>query len=240
MRLPEDVNSILCKTADDCCTITGRSSDTARKCKLKIAHFLRHTIAEFPEVSIGAAEALRRAVSEYAQPGAVAFGFIVQHPFSVSAVEGIKTKELRSSAPPLVRVGTRFFIQESKTPTNFIVHQDVLGNAALGKNPQFIVGSVSLTGWYEIEEKDITPELAKETCLSEEGLHDALQKGYRFCWRWAAAVRFDRPIPVRAMNISPRGCVLWAKCHESPRTRLPPQAYLMARMREILASADHE
>jgi len=107
MRLPEEVNSVLCKTAGECCTVTGRSAGTARKCKHKIAHFLRQTIAEFGDVSTIAAEALRQAVSECAHSGDVAFGFIVQHPFSISAVEGIKTKELRSKPPPLVRVGTR-------------------------------------------------------------------------------------------------------------------------------------
>ena len=106
-RVPQDVNSVLCKTADECCIVTGRSGETARKCKRKIAHFLRQTIAQFTSVSLRSAEALRQAVSEYAAPGAVAYGFIVQHPFSVCAVQGIKTKELRCSPPPPARLGTR-------------------------------------------------------------------------------------------------------------------------------------
>ena len=106
-RVPQDVNSVLCKTADECCIVTGRSGETARKCKRKIAHFLRQTIAQFTSVSLRSAEALRQAVLEYAAPGAVAYGFIVQHPFSVCAVQGIKTKELRCSPPPPARLGTR-------------------------------------------------------------------------------------------------------------------------------------
>lgn len=78
--------------------------------------------------------------------------------------------------------------------------------------------------------------LARETCISEAGLASALERGHKFCWRWSAPARFDRPIPVREMNISPRGCVLWSKCHDSPRTRLPPAGYLLARMQEILPS----
>jgi hypothetical protein len=38
LMLPVDVNSVLCKTADECCSVTGRSGETARKCKQKIAH----------------------------------------------------------------------------------------------------------------------------------------------------------------------------------------------------------
>jgi hypothetical protein len=106
-RLPQDVHSVLCRTADECCSVTGRSGETARKCKRRIDHFLRQTIAQFTSVSLCSAEALRQAVSEYAAPGAVAYGFIVQHPFSVCAVQGIKTIELRCSPPPPARLGTR-------------------------------------------------------------------------------------------------------------------------------------
>ena len=130
----------------------------------------------------------------------------------------------------------RFFIQESNTPTKFVVHENVQQNAALCKNPGCIVGSVVLAGWCQITQDDITPELARATCISEAGLASALEMGYKFCWRWSAPARFDRPIPVREMNISPSGCELWSKCHESPRTRLPPAGYLLARMQEILSS----
>ncbi len=130
----------------------------------------------------------------------------------------------------------RFFIQESNTPTKFTVLENVQQNTALGKNPGCIVGSVALVGWYQIAQDDITPELARATCISEAGLASALEMGYKFCWRWSAPARFDRPIPVREMNISPSDCELWSKCHESPRTRLPPAGYLLARMQEILSS----
>ena len=106
-RVPLDVNAVLCKTADECCSRAGRSGETTRRCKQKIVRFLRETIAQFTSVSLRSAEALRQAVLEYAEPEVVAYGFIVQHPFSVCAVEGFKTKELRRSRPPAARLGKR-------------------------------------------------------------------------------------------------------------------------------------
>ena len=111
-------------------------------------------------------------------------------------------------------------------------------NTGLGKNPGCIVGSVVLVGWDEIAREDITPELAHATCVSEAGLASALDRGYKFCWRWGAPARFHHPIPVGEMTISPVGCVLWSKCRDSPRARLPPAGYLLARMEEILKLGD--
>ena len=106
-RVPLDVNAVLCKTADECCRVAGRSSERTRRCKQKIVRFLRETIAQCSCISMRSAEALRQAVLEYAEPESVAYGFIVQHPFSVCAVEGLKTKELRRSSPPAARLGKR-------------------------------------------------------------------------------------------------------------------------------------
>ena len=106
-RVPLDVNAVLCKTADECCSRAGRSSETTRRCKQKIVRFLRETIAQCSSISLRSAEALRQAVLEYAEPESVAYGFIVQHPFSVCAVEGFKTKELRRTRPPAARLGKR-------------------------------------------------------------------------------------------------------------------------------------
>ena len=102
----------------------------------------------------------------------------------------------------------RFFIRESTTPTQFTVLENVQQNTGLGKNPGCIVGSVVLAGWYQIAQDDITPALARATCISEAGLASALEQGYEFCWRWSDPARFHRPIPVGVMTISPVGCVL--------------------------------
>ena len=176
----------------------------------------------------------------YASEHSAAVGLIVQYPFSRYIVSGLKGAELRKVPPPLCRMDSRIFIQESKSKTSFDVHEHALAHVVdLPKNG-FIIGSVRLVGARQITGSDVDETLARLLCLSVPGLLEALNSGYCWCWIWCwiwgDPFAFRDPLLVSQMNCASRGCVVWATTHQAPRKRLVPEAYLLSRTLEISAN----
>jgi hypothetical protein len=235
-RIPSAANLVLCNIARDICVKQGRSTKATRACRKKISSFLRDVFSQFEHQDISSATAMAQAAREYANVDSVAFGFILQYPFSLCTVTGAKGAELRKFRPPCMRIGTRFFIQESKSKTTFEIHEHALGNInAHCPKPGFILGSVCLIGVRDITGEHVDEHLARDLCLSVQGLREALEKGYCWCWFWDKPIEFRRPILAPTMNISSMGCVLWTKTQQAPKKRLVPEAYLLVRTQEILA-----
>jgi hypothetical protein len=106
--------------------------------------------------------------------------------------------------------------------------------SARGCKAGYILGSVVLAGYEDINASNITPELAADCGLTYEALLVAYHRGYRTAWLLADAAPFETPVLANKMYSKGRVAVVWTNCHTAPIARMVGKDHLRARVAEIL------
>ena len=235
VRFDNDIEQALWETAVKNCDVDGKTKQATRRCRLDYLGYLRSIIRSI-EITMRAVWALGKALSDLKPANRICSGFIIQYPFSCFCVDGRKDRELRKHRAPLSKTNSTFFVLESATKTNFSVHEECeTSMCALKASPKHAVGTVYLEGSYQVQERDLTPILARQACVSLSALRDAYARGYRHVWIFSQPVKFSTPIPTTKISKSPRGCVIWSRTNTAPVNRKPRQTHVLAKMQHFLA-----
>ena len=117
----------------------------------------------------------------------------LQYPHAQNAISGSKTIELRKSPPSFPYVqgeGARVLISQSASKSKIAPHPGaVFGPKQNGR----ILGQLSITNFLEIDEEDLTEQLAVDAQVSLAALKAAWRDGYKWGWLLDYPVAFDHP-----------------------------------------------
>ena len=111
----------------------------------------------------------------------------IMYPFSRGVVKNYKQYELRSTNVSSTLKGKTVFINESTTPTTFT---SVKIPSSWKPAPGKVIGTAVCTGGFELDIANLTPEIAKASMLTLEGLKAAVKQGYKYAWTFESGVDF--------------------------------------------------
>ena len=137
--------------------------------------------------SSAADEVLRLQIINYATDTSSDRSLCLQFPFSRGLVANMKQMELRKTEVFSTLKGQTIFINESTTPTSF-------SSAGVPANwtpaPGAIIGTAFCTGSFKLTIDTLTPEIAKASMLTMEGLERAYSDGYIHVWMFKHGLNY--------------------------------------------------
>ena len=122
----------------------------------------------------------------------------------------MKKLELRKTKVITTLVNKNIFINESKTPTEFIANGVPLDWIPA---PGSIIGTALCTGGFKLDPNNLTEEIAHGAMLTMEGLQAAIRKGYVYAWTFEKGIDFTKHnLPktlgksTKAKDLAKKGC----------------------------------